>query len=202
MIEKRTGRPPKYTEEQVLKGIEIVERNGDAPTGDSVKKVMCAQLGVAGGINAQSLEKEILRLLDERGRERRDRLIAALPPASQEAAKKIGLQVEAAVLGHMGEQHHELRTFAGRKMTALNIDLGNQREQIRELLARLDQKDGEIAGLESEKNDLEEHLDLAKAEITSLKESVANLVREDDFRTRMLAMMKETLGQQAKATAA
>jgi len=202
MSDNRTGRPPKYTEAQVLKGIEIVERNGDTPTGDSVKKAMCAQLGVAGGINAQSLEKEILRLLDERGRERRDRLISALPPGTLEAAKQIGLEVEAAVLGHMGEQHHELRTFAGRKMATLNVDLVNQREQIRELLARLDQKDAEIAELEGEKHDLAGRLDLAKAEILLLKESIANLVREDDFQTRMLAVMKETLGRQDKATAA
>lgn len=199
MTEKKTGRPPKYTEAQVLKGIELVERNGDMPTGDSVKKAMCAQLGVAGGINAQSLEKEILRLLQERGREHRNRLIAALPPASLEAAKTISLQVETAVLGHMGEQHNELRSFAGRKMATLNVDLGNQREQIRELIARLDQKDAEIAELEDEKHDLLGHLDLAKVEILSLKESIANLLREDDFRTRMLAMMKETLGQQATA---
>ena len=69
---------------------------GEALTGDTVKKAMCAQLGVAGGINAQSLGKEILRLLEERERERRARLIAGLPPASLEAAKSIGLQVEAA----------------------------------------------------------------------------------------------------------
>ncbi len=201
MTEKKTGRPPKYTEAQVLKGIEIVESNGEAPTGDSVKKAMCAQLGVAGGINAQSLEKEILRLLDERGHERRDRLIAALPPATLAAAKEIGSQVEAAVLGHMGEQHHDLRTSAGEKMTALNADLSNQREQIRGLLSRLDTSDAEIAELEGEKHELQGRLVLAAAKIDSLNERVADLERAEDFQAKMLAVVKETLGQQAKATA-
>lgn len=202
MTEKKTGRPPKYTEEQVLKGIEIVERNGKVPTGETVKNAMCEQLCVAPGINAQSLEKEMLRLIEERRLERRNRFIAALPSATLAAAKEIGLQVEAAVLGHLGEQHNELRTFAGKRLEALNVDLSNQREQIRELLLSIERKDGQISELEIEKHDLEGHLDLAKAEIISLKENIAKFAREDDLRAEILAMMKETLGQQVKETAA
>lgn len=70
MTEKRTGRPPKYTEAQVLKGIELVEQTGDSPTGDTVKKAMCSQLGVASGINAQPLDKEVERVLEEREHQR------------------------------------------------------------------------------------------------------------------------------------
>jgi len=198
---KKTGRPPKYSEAQVIEGIEIVERGGEAPTGDSVKNAMCTELKVAGGINAQSLDKEVQRLLEKREQERRDRLIAALPSATLDLAKEIALQVEAAVLGHMGEQHHELRAFAGKKMAALNVDLGNQREQIRELLSRIEKKDAEIAELEDDKHDLKGHLDLATAEIASLKERIAAMESEEDFQTRMLAMMRETLGQQSGATA-
>lgn len=196
MTEKRTGRPPKYTEAQVLEGIDIVEHTGGVPTGDTVKKAMCSQLGVAGGINAQSLDKEVERLLEERDRQRRDRLIAALPSATQSAARVIGTLVEAAVLDHMGEQHERLRGLAGKKVTELNVDVSNQREQIRELLSRLETKDEEIAGLEGERDDLKGRLDLAVAEIVSLKEHIAGLEREDDFRTKMLALMKETLRQQ------
>lgn len=194
MTNNKTGRPPKYSEEQVIKGIEIVEYIGELPTGDTVKRAMCTELGVADGINAQSLDKEVQRLLEERKRQRRDRLIAALPTTTLGAAKEIGLLVEAAVLGHMGEQHDELRSLASKKLTVLNIDLGNQRVQIRELLCRIDTKDGEIAELEGEKHDLKGRLDLASAEIQSLKERIVGLEREEDFRTSMLAMMRETLG--------
>lgn len=194
MTNNKTGRPPKYSEEQVITGIEIVEHIGEAPTGDTVKRAMCTELGVADGINAQSLDKEVQRLLEERKRQRRDRLIAALPATTLGAAKEIGLLVEAAVLGHMGEQHDELRSLASKKLAVLNIDLGNQRVQIRELLCRIDTKDGEIAELEREKHDLNGRLDLASAEIQSLKERIVGLEREDDFRTSMLAMMRETLG--------
>jgi len=200
MTEKRTGRPPKYTEAQVLEGIDIVEHTGGVPTGDTVKKAMCSQLGVAGGINAQSLDKEVERLLEERDRQRRDRLIAALPSATQGAAREIGTLVEAAVLDHMGEQHDRLRGLAGKKVAELNVDVSNQREQIRGLLSKIDTKDTEIAGLEEERHGLKGRLELATAEIDSLKERIANLEQEEDFRTRMLALMKETLGQQPKAT--
>ena len=70
MTEKRTGRPPKYTEAQVLKGIELVEQTGDSPTGDTVKKAMFSQLGVASGSNAQPLDKEVERVLEEREHQR------------------------------------------------------------------------------------------------------------------------------------
>lgn len=89
MTENKTGRPAKYTEAQVIKGIEIVERTGESPKGDTVKKAMCDKLGVAGGINAQSLDKEVHRLLEERERQRRNRLIAELPSATLGAAKEI-----------------------------------------------------------------------------------------------------------------
>ena len=153
MTEKKTGRPPKYTEAQVIAGIEIAERNGDIPSGDSVKKAMCEELGVAGGINAQSLDKEVHRLLEERVRQRRNRLIAALPSATLEAAKEVGVLVEAAMLNHMGEEHNKLRAINGKKLTEINVDLANQREQIRRLLSRIDAKDAEIADLEGERDD-------------------------------------------------
>lgn len=200
MSEKKTGRPPKYTEAQVIEGIEIVERSGDVPTGDIVKKAMCSQLGVAGGINAQSLEKEVERLLDERDRQRRARLISALPSATRGAAKEIGSLVETAVLEHIGEQHDSLRALTGKKVAELKVDLGSQREQIRGLLSRIDTKDAQIADLEAERDDLRGRIDVAVTEIDALKERIAGIGREEDFQTRILAIMKETLGEQAKVT--
>jgi chromosome segregation ATPase len=197
MTEKKTGRPPKYTEAQVIQGIELVEQTGETPTGDMVKKVMCTQLGVAGGINAQSLDKEVHRLLVERDRQRRDRLVAALPSKTRGTAKEIGSLVEAAVLDHMGEQHEELQGLARKKLAALNADFRNQREQIRDLLTKIDTKDEEISQLEEDKQDLEGRLHLADAEIQSLKERIANFEREEDFQAKMLAVMHETLGLHA-----
>lgn len=199
MTEKKTGRPPKYTEAQVIEGIEIAERNGDIPSGDSVKKAMCEELGVAGGINAQSLDKEVHRLLEERVRQRRSRLIAALPSATLEAAKEVGALVEAAMLNHMGEEHNKLRAINGKKLTEINVDLANQREQIRGLLSRIDTKDAEIADLEGERDDLKRRLELAIAEIVALKERLAGIEQEEDFRLRMVAIVKETLGQHGMA---
>lgn len=200
MTEKKMGRPPKYTEEQVIEGIEIVERAGEVPTGDAVKKVMCEQLGVAAGINAQSLDKEVQRLRDERERQRRDQRIAALPAETLGAANEIGTLVERAVLGHLGDQYETLRMVANKKVHESNIDLCNQRAQISDLLSKLEGKESYIAELESEKHDLKEQLKLATSEIETLKKLVAGNEWEEDFRSRILEMMKETLGQKVGAT--
>jgi hypothetical protein len=197
MAEKRNGRPPKYSEAQVIQGIELVEQAGDTPTGDTVKNAMCTELGVAGGINAQSLDKEVHRLLEERDRQRREQLVAALPPKSRDTANEIGLLVEAAVLEHIGKQYEDLQGVAQKRLAALNIDFRNQREQIRDLLGKIDGKDHEISDLEEEKHGLEGQLHLADVEIRSLKERIASFEREEDFQARMLVMMQETLGLRA-----
>jgi uncharacterized protein (UPF0335 family) len=195
---KKTGRPPKYTQAQVLEGIEIVQSSGEVPNGDSVKKAMCTHLGVPGGINAQSLDKEVLRLVEERNRQHRDQLVAALPSAALGAAKKIGSLVEAALIDHLGEQHHELRAVAAKNAASLCIDLGNQREQIRELLSRIERRDEEIAELEAAKEELQERLEAAAAEVRALKERVSVYEKQEDFETRVLARMEERLLLQAK----
>ncbi|RKF13524.1 hypothetical protein D6850_14650 [Roseovarius spongiae] len=195
MTEKRTGRPPKYTEAQVLKGIELVEQAGGAPTGDTVKKTMCAQLGVPGGINAQSLDKEVERLLEERQHQRRERQVAALPEVSRAAVKEIGAMVETAVLHHLGQELEGLRTIAGKRVAAQNIDLSNQRVQIRDLLSKIDHLAEEIADLGHAKVEGEEQLTKAQAENAALKARIADLEKEQDFRSQMLAVMKETLEQ-------
>jgi len=132
--------------------------------------------------------------------QRRDQLISALPSATRSAIKKIGSLVEAAVLDHMSEQHHELRNLAGKKLAEVNVDLCNQRAQIRELLMKIDAKDADIAKLEEEKDKYEQRLSMAATETDALKKRIADLEGEEDFRTRMLAMMKEALGEQALTT--
>lgn len=199
MAEKKTGRPPKYTEEQVIEGIEIVENTGHQPNGDSVKKAMCSKLGVPESINAQCLEKEVHRLVEERERQRRDRLIASLPVESLTAVREISAQVETAVLLHLGQELEGLKSIAARKVAAQDVDLGNQRAQIRDLLSKVDHLTAEIANLDQAKLEGEERLAKANAENTALKARVAELEREQDFRSQMLAVMKETLGQQPQA---
>ncbi|MCO8146389.1 hypothetical protein NHN26_14265 [Rhodovulum tesquicola] len=78
----REGRPPKYTEAQVSRAIEIVEAAGDEPDGNTVKAVLCQEFGVSRGINAQSLAEEVKRQLAERVREEREALVASLSPAA------------------------------------------------------------------------------------------------------------------------
>lgn len=199
MAEKKIGRPPRYTEDQVVEGIEIVEKNGERPTGDTVKKAMCARLGVRESINAQSLEKEVQRLLEDRDRQRRERLIAALPGESRAAVKEIGAMVENAVLLHLGQELEGLRALAAQKVAAQEVDLGIQRAQIRDLLSKIDHLAAEIADLDHAKLEVEDLLAKANSENAALKARVADLQKEQDFRGQMLALMKETLQQPVPA---
>lgn len=195
MTQNKTGRPTKYTEAQVTKGIEIVERSGGIPNGDSVKKAMCRELGVAGGINAQSLDREVQRLIAEREHQRRHSLVSALPKASKIAASRIVETVEKALLDHMGEEYDLLRSAAGKKMLLLNTDLSTQRAQIHALTEKISEKDAEIAGLEDANLDLQQQLLTANDQIELLKQDIIRGDKEEEFRAKLLVVMKETLKQ-------
>lgn len=197
MTEKKTGRPATYTEEQVLQGIGIVEENGDIPTGDAVKKAMCIHLDIPAGINAQSLDKEVQRLIEERERRENARLVAALPDTSREAAREICASVESAVLTHLGREHDGLRRLNEQKVAARDLDLANQREHIRDLLKKLDLQAEEISKVETSKRDLEGLLIQSKEENDGLKARIAELEKQQDFREEMLSFMKDALAQHA-----
>ncbi|GGH40205.1 hypothetical protein SAMN05444007_11435 [Cribrihabitans marinus] len=193
MTEKKTGRPPKYTEAQVLEGIGIVEEHGDTPTGEAVKKAMCVHLDVPPGINAQSLDKEVQRLLVERERQQSARLIEALPETSRNAVREISQAVESAILLHLGREHDELRRINEQKVTQKDMDLANQRAQIRDLLMKLDDQAEEMAGLEDEKRILNDQLNAAKEQNAALKTHITELEKKENFKEEMLAFMKDAL---------
>lgn len=197
MTEKKTGRPPKYTEAQVLQGIKIVEENGDAATGETVKKAMCVHLDVPPGINAQSLDKEVQRLLEERERQQSARLIVALPETSRNAVREISRTVESAILLQLGREHDELRRVNEQKVTQKDMDLANQRAQIRDLLMKLDDQADEVAGLEDEKRILNDQLNAVKEQNAALETRVIELEKRENFREEMLAFMKDALAQQS-----
>jgi uncharacterized protein (UPF0335 family) len=78
----------------------------------------------------------------------------------------------------------------------LSADLTTQREQIRALLGKIDAKDDEIAGLELEKAEISERLSMAELEVAALKEAAVYHQRENDFRSEVMALMKDALGAQ------
>jgi hypothetical protein len=196
MTEKKSGRPPRYSEAQVLKGIEIVEQAGEIPTGDTVKRAMCAHLAVPGGINAQSLDKEVQRLMEERSRERLEHLVAKLPPTSRMAAKEVAARFEKDLLRHFAEEHEALCAAASEKNDQLEETLSLMRRHARDDRVAIEEKDAQIADLEERKHALEERLDASLQEITSLKNRISVLEAEQDMRAQMLALMKEAFVNQ------
>jgi uncharacterized coiled-coil protein SlyX len=194
-----TGRPPFYSEAQVLRAIERVEQAGETPTGTTVKTALCTYENVSKGINPQSLHAEVVRLLEERDRVRIERLVAALPATTVAAAKEMGARLEGALLAQMAEQHDHLRAVAGQKVDDLNEDLSLKRTRIRELFLQVGEQENTIAGLERCKVDLKQKLEAAAHEIASLKNRISSLEQEGDFRTQMLELMRETLSQHPPA---
>ena len=181
----------------MLEGIEIVEKKGGTPAGENVKQAMCIYLDVPRGINAQSLEKEVQRLLEERQRQRSARLIAALPDTSRNAVREISRTLESAILLHLGREHDELRRISELKVTQKDTDLANQREKIRDLLMKRDQQAEEVAGLEAAARAMQDQLHEAQERNSALLTRIAELEKRQDFREEMFAFMKDTLAQHA-----
>lgn len=195
MTANKTGRPTSYTEAQVLKGIESVESGGGIPTGDSVKKAMCAELGVSAGVNAQSLGRQVERLVEDRERQQLARLVAALPASSKSAVATIASELEAGLVNHIARLHDDLERAAGARLSELGDDLADQRAWIRELLSRIDEKDVAIARAEQEHLDLRQQHEATLAENAELNARISVMEKEQDIRGQMLAMMKEALAR-------
>lgn len=193
MTAKRTGRPSSYSEAEVLKGIEIVERQGGLPSGDSVKKAMCEELSLPGGINAQSLDREVGRLLAERETRLNESLVANLPDSSRAAADEIGGRVTRDIVTHIAREFDKLRGVAGKQLVEKEEDLQLQRGQIRALQARIEEKDASIANLELTNADLVKHIEMAKAEISSLNEQVATLRKAEELEALVMTTVTKAL---------
>ena len=199
MTEKKTGRPTKYTESQVREAIKLVENAGEKPTGETVKKKLCDHFAVPPGVNAQSLDREVQRLLADIDRQRTEAPIAALPDTTRQAASDIAATMQAAMLAHLGEEHSSLRKHSRKKIAALEVDLDSHREQIRALEARRDEQSDELAALEQDLHDLRERLQEMVAENGVLKSRNAELEKEQDIRAEMFGVVKEALRQRADA---
>ncbi len=193
MTETKTGRPSSYTNEQVLRGIELVEEAGEQPTGDTVKKMLCAHLDVSKGINAQSLNTVVIDLLQDRKRKHLEHLVILLPDTTKKAAAKIAGRFATELTNHMAEEYDHLRAAVGRKLVEKEEDICNQRTQIRSLQSRIEEKDANIADLELANIELRQQLETAKAEISELAGKVADLRKAEDLEMLVLTAVSRAL---------
>lgn len=192
---KRNGRPPHYNDAQVIEGIDLVEKDGDHATGEKVKVALVEKLGLPRGINAQSLDKEVARLLEERDRARMEVLVAALPSTSKNAVGGFADRVATSIIELLATDYEKLRSAAGKKLTEMNADLKSHRVQIRQLEDRLERKDASLADSEAHTQQLEQQLQAALAQIAELNNRVATQQNEEDFRGKMLAVMREAMAE-------
>lgn len=168
---KREGRPPSYTQHQITQAIIILEAKGLTPTAPLIKAVLVEDLGVSPGLNVQSLERELVRVLAEREEERERVAIAALPESVRAVARAQAQSVERGLLVAATRVHQDLCRDAGREVEAAH------RER-RQIAARCE--DLVAAAAED------------KATIATLRDDVLRLMAErDELATRLVELEKE-----------
>lgn len=193
---KKQGRPPKYSDQQVLMAIDMVEAEGSVPNGDSVKAKLCGNLGISHGINAQSLEDEVRRQLELRQEKRDEALIAMLPASAKTAALKLGKQFEVGLVKFLATEFDGLRSNAAEKLREKDADLRIHRDRDRENAKRLGEKEERIAALERDVHDLSSQVADRENEIVDLKDQIQGFKREEEFEAKMLKIMKQRFGSE------
>lgn len=201
MTKKKTGRPSLYTEAQIHIGIDLVERDGDTPDGENVKAAMVEHCNVSRGINVMCLDAEVTRLLKERAQKQTEQLVHALPESVKLALGKVGEQLTQSIIAQVAKNNDDLRRGADQKVLERDQDIATQRDQILDLRARLAARDVSIAELEAQSCAYQQRIVEALAEIAQLKSKIEEFQRQGDFRTQMLEVMRETLGDQVQAAA-
>lgn len=200
MTERKNGRPPKYTEEQVLHGIKLVQEQGLEPNGDTVKRAMVDKLGVTGGINAQSLDQAVRRLLTEQVALENAKRLSALPSCARQASEVLLEELGNGVMLFLAKELEGLKSAANRRVADLQADLRNQRNRISELEDRLAAKDTEIAGLE-DAIETERHLNSESAlQCAKQQAQIQELEAHADLEKTMRALFTAAVAEASGGT--
>ncbi len=201
MAEARKGRPPRYTEAQLSGALDMIEADGREPTPEAVRQALCDRYGLSQGINAQSLGAAVDRALADRAEERTGRLIDSLPRSSKTAAADIGKIVTDRVVAHLAQSFHDLEMATDERLNAVREDLACYRTRCRELEARLEDNQAQLAQSDDEKADLRGQLRTAEKEIAALRDEIAAFRSEGDLRAQMLTMLREALEERDRSAA-
>ncbi|WP_340110338.1 hypothetical protein [Pikeienuella sp. HZG-20] len=198
MIEKsKGGRPRKYTEAQVLKGIASVEARGDIADGATVKQAMRDELGVSPGIDAGILDAEVRRICQERDEAKAKRLAEMLPSAAKAAAAGIGDEVARAMTAALAIQFDELSRESRAREAELDADLRMFRQRIQELEADLASKETSAAEMEEDIAEMSKQEVAKDALIADLNAQIDQQSRDDDLEARLITFMKQMIANEA-----
>lgn len=194
MAEKnKGGRPSNYTETQLDKAITIVLARGEVPGGDTVKTVLCEQLGVSSGINAQSLDAQVQRLVAHREKERTDGQIARLPAEAKHAAINTGKLTERAILVALAAQNEALQTIANETVAAKEMDNAALRRKLCDLKQEQSAKEARIAELERDNEALSNEKSAACKRNAILEAQIAQQRNADETMAKIVAMINEAI---------
>lgn len=200
MAKARIGRPPHYTDSQVLAAVASIETIGGMPTGEAVKKVLIEEHDVSDGINAQSLADRVSALVEARDRDRRTERLMALPPEARQGAKALAVEMERRALDCMADAYDGMRTTAAEVAVARDADLRIVRQHVAGLEAAAVEHASERTTSEAETARLTDALEAttallntAQGTVAALEAEIAVLRRDQLGRDGMLALLREAL---------
>lgn len=183
MTSKRVGgRPPAYSETQLIDAIDALEAGGAVPTAGLVKEFFINQFGLSTGINEQSLGAAVDEMLARRERQQRAALIASLSPQARQVGAEFARGASETFLVAMAREMATLRKASDAQLAEVDEDSKRQRGVIRALHEENHAKDTENAELRGRIRELEDDLAGARADISRLTTSLDVLRTESSQR--------------------
>jgi chromosome segregation ATPase len=189
--EKKGGRKPSYTSEQLAAAIDAVRGEGREPTPAFVSKALSALFDISGTVRGETLAREIQAHVEAETQLREVTLLGTLPEevtsrigAKFSAAQRVAALIVAEELERLSMAQHERDVSASRERAmlvaqnkALDADLENARAQNVELEEALRKAEAETSVFVNRVHALEQEIQKLQAAGDARNEAFAEVER-------------------------
>lgn len=203
----RGGKSPNYTPEQLDAAVRQVWAPGKEIAPSAVKAVLVDGLGVTGGVDLRSLEKNMAPVVIAVAEAHRRDLRASLPPAMRRAARDLASGIEIGLLDALATHAAELRREALHEVDAVALERRQLATRCAMLEGELSEGEARLAALEirlaealAERDAATVERDAARAERDSLATRVAVAEAGRLTRDEIAAVVRELAKEAVAAT--
>lgn len=195
MTEKKNagGRPKSYHIEQVRAVVISLMASGtprDEINAAAVKRLLCADHGVSGGINAKCLEDPVAHVLDSIAEEEERRLIAALPDSAGVMLDNAVAAMKSTMMLALAKENSRLQSKAGEECERLRCDKDNANWRLQALERDYEAQGNKIESLSNERDEAYAAVEELKAEVAILRTELAQKERERLSMGQLLAELQ------------
>ena len=191
---KNGGRPAHYNAEQVRKAVDMLCDGGtplDQITGATVKPVLCREFHVSPGINAQSLDKPVHLVLQERAEEERAALLKSVPESAAPVVDALVGQVKDEVMLVIARQSRDIAADAARECDELRRDKTNAHWRIEELEEELRTQQQQLGELEKQRDAARTDAEAVRAELAEVRAALTKAEQENQPFDRLSAALED-----------